>query len=194
MKSIEENFHDLLFDLKWLNIGGGHLVTRDDYDKTKFIFQCKKIKAKFGVQIIMEPGSAIVWNTGVLVTRVEDIIEANGIKTLITNASFTCHMPDTLEMPYRPEILGANKNVEGKFQYRIGGVSCLAGDYLEAYGFEEEVQIGDRIVFKDMMHYTTVKTTMFNGVSHPELGAWSEEKGYRTLRQFSYADYKKRMG
>ena len=97
-------------------------------------------------------------------------------------------------MPYRPEIYGANKEGTGKFQYRIGGVSCLAGDFLEAYGFEEAVEVGDRIVFKDMMHYTTVKTNMFNGVCHPELGPWSAEKGYRTLRKFSYSDYKKRMG
>ncbi len=194
MKAVEEHFHDLLFDIKWLNIGGGHLITADKYDLTKLIFQCKKIKAKYGTQVIMEPGSAVLWNTGVLVTRVEDIVSANGIQTLILNASFTAHMPDTLEMPYRPDILGANKEGTGKFQYRIGGVTCLAGDFLEAYGFEEEVEVGDRIVFKDMMHYTTVKTTMFNGISHPELGAWSEKKGYRTLRKFSYYDYRKRMG
>ena len=194
IKAVEEHFHDLLFDLKWLNIGGGHLVTGKDYDLTKLIFQCKKIKAKYGAQVIMEPGSAILWNTGVLATRVEDIVSANGIQTLVLNASFTAHMPDTLEMPYRPEIYGANKDGTGKFQYRIGGVSCLAGDFLEVYGFEEEVEIGDRIVFKDMMHYTTVKTTMFNGVEHPELGAWSEEKGYRTLRKYTYSDYRKRMG
>ena len=177
-----------------INIGGGHLITGKDYDLTKFIFQCKKIKAKYGTQVIMEPGSAIVLNTGALVTRVEDIVTANSIKTLILNTSFSSHMPDTLEMPYRPDILGANKDGVGKFQYRLGGASCLAGDFLEAYGFEEEVEVGDRIVFKDMMHYTTVKTNMFNGVCHPELGAWSLENGYRTLRKFSYSDYRKRMG
>ena len=191
---MEENFHDLLFSVKWLNLGGGHKITDDKYDLVKLIFQCKKLKAKYDVDVIMEPGSAFVVNTGVLVTRVEDIVLANGIKTLVLNTSFTSHMPDTLEMPYRPDILGADKDGKGKFHYRIGGITCLAGDYLKPYGFEKEVEIGDRIVFKDMMHYTTVKTNMFNGVRHPSLGAWSAEKGYRTLREFSYKDFRNRLG
>jgi len=194
VKAIEEKFGDMLFYVKWLNLGGGHGLTSGKYDLTKLIFLCKKLKAKYDLEVIMEPGSAILWNTGVLVTRVEDIISANGVQTLMINASFTAHMPDTLEMPYRPEIVGANKEGEGKFQYRIGGTSCLAGDFLEPYGFAEEVEIGDRIIFKDMMHYTTVKTTMFNGVRHPVLGTWSKEKGYKTLREFNYNDFYKRMG
>lgn len=194
MKTVEDKFHDLLFDLKWLNLGGGHMLTSGKYDLVKLIFLCKKLKAKYDVEVILEPGSAILRNTGVLATRVEDIVEANGIKTLMLNTSFTAHMPDTLEMPYRPDILGASKDGVGEFQYRIGGSSCLAGDFLEPYAFPKPVEIGDRIVFKDMMHYTTVKTNMFNGVCHPELGAWSSEQGYRTLRKYSYKDYRRRMG
>ena len=194
VNAVDQKFGDLLFYAKWFNLGGGHLITKAGYDLTKLIFLCKKIKAKYDVEVILEPGSAILWNTGVLVTRVEDIISANGVHTLMLNTSFTAHMPDTLEMPYRPDIVGANKEGKGKFQYRVGGVSCLSGDYLEVYGFEEEVKIGDRIIFKDMMHYTTVKTTMFNGVRHPALGTWSAEKGYRTLREYTYQDYCRRMG
>jgi len=193
-KAVDEKFGDMLFDAKWLNMGGGHLLNSGKYDLTKLIFLCKKIKAKYDVEVILEPGSGIIWNTGVLVTRVEDIVEANGVQTLMLNTSFTAHMPDTLEMPYRPDIVGANKDGEGEHKYRIGGVSCLAGDYLEVYGFSEPVEIGHRIIFKDMMHYTTVKTNMFNGVRHPDLGVWSLEEGYRTLRSYTYKDYRRRMG
>lgn len=194
VKAIEEKFGDMLFYAKWINLGGGHALNSGKYDLTKLIFLCKKLKAKYDIEVIMEPGSGILWNTGVLVTRVEDIVSANGIDTLMLNTSFTAHMPDTLEMPYRPDILGANKEGNGEFQYRLGGNSCLAGDFLEPYGFSEEVEVGDRIVFLDMMHYTTVKTNMFNGVRHPDLGTWSQEKGYRSLRTFSYKDFHRRMG
>jgi len=194
VKIVEERFGDMLFYAKWINLGGGHALTSEKYDLTKLIFLCKKLKAKYDIEVIMEPGSAILADTGVLVTRVEDIVVANGVETLMLNASFTAHMPDTLEMPYRPDIIGADKDGKGEFQYRIGGNSCLAGDFLEAYGFAEPVEVGDRIVFKDMMHYTTVKTSMFNGVRHPDIGSWSKEKGYQTLRTFTYKDFYRRMG
>ena len=194
VKAVEEKFGDMLFDAKWLNMGGGHLINSGNYDLTKLIFLCKKMKAKYDLEIILEPGSGIIWNTGVLVTRVEDIVEANGVQTIMINASFTAHMPDTLEMPYRPDIVGANKDGVGEYKYRIGGTSCLSGDFLEVYGFDKPVKPGERIVFKDMMHYTTVKTNMFNGVRHPDLGVWSLEKGYRSLRTYSYKDYRRRMG
>jgi len=194
VKAVEEKFGDMLFDAKWLNMGGGHLINSGNYDLTKLIFLCKKMKAKYDLEIILEPGSGIIWNTGVLVTRVEDIVEANGVQTIMINASFTAHMLDTLEMPYRPDIVGANKDGVGEYKYRIGGTSCLSGDFLEVYGFDKPVKPGERIVFKDMMHYTTVKTNMFNGVRHPDLGVWSLEKGYRSLRTYSYKDYRRRMG
>jgi len=194
VKAVEEKFGDMLFVAKWLNMGGGHLINSGNYDLTKLIFLCKKMKAKYDLEIILEPGSGIIWNTGVLVTRVEDIVEANGVQTIMINASFTAHMPDTLEMPYRPDIVGANKDGVGEYKYRIGGTSCLSGDFLEVYGFDKPVKPGERIVFKDMMHYTTVKTNMFNGVRHPDLGVWSLEKGYRSLRTYSYKDYRRRMG
>jgi carboxynorspermidine decarboxylase len=176
-------------------MGGGHLMTRQGYDVDHLIQLLRNFRERYpNLEVILEPGSAIAWDTGVLVTTVMDIHEARGVKTAIINASFTAHMPDTLEMPYRPRIRGASAEPEqGKPAYRIGGVSCLAGDYLEAYSFEEELQVGDRMVFEDMIHYTMVKTTMFNGVQHPAIGIWRKEGRLEMVREFDYEDYKNRL-
>jgi carboxynorspermidine decarboxylase len=147
-----------------------------------------------GVKVILEPGSAFAWETGVLVSSVVDIVENKGIKTAVLNVSFTAHMPDCLEMPYKPRIMGAwNEPVEGKPTYRMGGNSCLAGDFIGYWSFDEELKPGDKIIFEDMIHYTVVKTTMFNGVHHPSIGIWNEQKGFQLYHKFTYSDYKNRM-
>ena len=140
----------------------------------------------------MEPGSAIVWRTGELVAEILDIHEARGIKTLILDVSFTAHMPDTLEMPYRPDVIGQIEASKEGFAYRIGGLSCLSGDYLAEYYFAQPLEIGQKLIFADMIHYTTVKTTMFNGINHPSIMHW-DGKSLETVRSFGYEDYKNRM-
>ena len=190
---IEQNFGHLLPHIKWINMGGGHLMTKKGYDLEHLIQLLKKFKAKHQLEIILEPGSAIVWETGDLHAKVLDIHDSKGIKTAILNVSFTAHMPDCLEMPYRPAIVNANEAGNGQYQYRLGGVSCLAGDYLEVYAFETPLSIGDTIVLKDMIHYTVVKTTMFNGVKHPAIALRKEDGSIEVLREYDYQDYRNRM-
>lgn len=196
LKQIEKNFSDYLPHLKWLNLGGGHLVTHKKYDKQHFIKIIKDFKAKYNhLKIIFEPGSAFVWQTGYLTSSVLDIVENNGVKTLIVDSSFTAHMPDCLEMPYQPEILDAKIGsfpAEGVV-YRIGGNSCLSGDYIGDWTFRRKMEIGDVILFKDMIHYTTVKTTMFNGIPHPDIWIRHEDCSYELYREFTYQDYLDRM-
>jgi len=141
----------------------------------------------------MEPGSAFGWQTGFLLATVVDIVENHGIQTAIIDASFTCHMPDCLEMPYKPVIRGASDAVPGKPTYRIGGNSCLSGDFIGDWSFDEPLKIGDRLIFEDMIHYTTVKTTMFNGIRHPSIAMWTSDGQLKMLREYSYDDYKNRM-
>lgn len=193
LAAFEQKFGHLIPQVKWVNMGGGHLMTRKGYDTEHLIQLLKAFKAKHQVDVILEPGSAIAWDTGPLVSTVLDIVENRGKKTAILDISFTAHMPDTLEMPYRPRIAEASDPVEGKPTYRIGGVSCLSGDYMEAYSFERELNIGDRVIFEDMIHYTMVKTTMFNGVKHPAICIWRENEELEIVRQFSYEDYKNRL-
>lgn len=194
MAAFEEKFAKYLPKLKWVNFGGGHLMTRKDYDVEHLIKILKAFRDRYPwLKVILEPGSAFAWQTGELVSTVVDIVENHGIKTAILNVSFACHMPDCLEMPYKPAILGATDEVEGKPTYRMGGNSCLSGDYVGSWSFDHELQIGERIVFMDMIHYTTVKTTMFNGVSHPSLYLWTKEGQPVLLRKFGYEDYKNRM-
>jgi carboxynorspermidine decarboxylase len=150
-------------------------------------------KNKYNVDVILEPGSAFTYQTGYLVSTILDIVENKGIKTAILDVSFTCHMPDCLEMPYKPVILGAIDERVGKPTYRMGGISCLAGDYVGNWSFDKELRPGDKIVFEDMIHYTTVKTTMFNGVHHPSIGLWNEKTGFRLIKEFNYQDYKHRL-
>jgi len=179
--------------LKWVNLGGGHLITKKGYDINHLVKLLTDFRNNYGGRVILEPGSAFTYQTGYLVSTVLDIVENNGIKTAILNVSFTCHMPDCLEMPYKPVILGATDEKPGKPTYRMGGISCLAGDYMGNWSFDKELKPGDKIIFDDMIHYTTVKTTMFNGVSHPSIGIWNEKSGFRLIKEFNYQDYKNRL-
>jgi carboxynorspermidine decarboxylase len=190
---VEEKFGKYLHQVKWINMGGGHLMTRKDYDIRHLIKILRKFREKYDIHIILEPGSAFAWETGELVAEVEDIIENQGIKTAIVDVSFTAHMPDCLEMPYKPKITGATDPIEGKPTYRIGGNSCLSGDVMGDWSFEKELMPGDRIIFFDMIHYTMVKTTTFNGVHHPSIGIWTKEDEFRLIREFGYEDYKNRL-
>lgn len=194
LAEVEKRFGRFLPHIKWLNMGGGHLMTRKGYDTEHLIGLLRSFKAKYpNLEVIMEPGSAFAWQTGFLLTTVVDIVENHGVKTAIIDASFTCHMPDCLEMPYKPVIRGAMEPVEGKPTYRIGGNSCLSGDYMGDWSFDEPLKIGDKLIFEDMIHYTVVKTTMFNGIPHPSLALWSKENELVMYRQFGYEDYKNRM-
>ncbi len=191
--SFEEKFGHWLPQLKWVNMGGGHLITRKGYDVSHLINILKKFKAKYNVQIILEPGSAVAWETGFLRATVLDIVENKNIKTAICDISFTAHMPDCLEMPYRPKIRGASDPVADKPTYRIGGMSCLSGDYIDEYSFDKPIEIGDPIIFEDMIHYTMVKTTTFNGVGHPSIAILRESGELELIRKFEYEDFKNRL-
>ncbi|MGC8824224.1 MAG: carboxynorspermidine decarboxylase [Bacteroidales bacterium] len=194
LKSFEEKFGRYLHLIKWLNMGGGHLMTRKDYDRQHLIGLLRNFKTRYPhLKIILEPGAAFAWETGYLVATVLDIIENHGIKTAMLDVSFTAHMPDCLEMPYKPVILGAIDEMEGMPTYRMGGNSCLAGDYMGNWSFDHELTIGEKIVFNDMIHYTIVKTTMFNGVRHPHIGMWTRNGEFKLFRTFDYSDYKNRM-
>ena len=194
LKAFEERFGHLLSEIKWLNIGGGHLVTRADYEVERLIGLLQGIKAKYDLDIILEPGSAFAWETGDLHTTILDVVNRNGVKTAIIDGSFTCHMPDCLEMPYRPKLqTGDRDNLKYEHRYRLGGVSCLAGDFLEEYSFPEPLKVGDEIIFKDMIHYTMVKTTTFNGVRHPSIGMINSEGQFELIREFGYEDYRDRL-
>lgn len=192
---VEKKFGKLLKQAKWLNMGGGHLMTRKGYNIDHLIGVLKNFKSKFPhLEIIMEPGSAFAWQTGVLASSVVDIVENKGIKTAILDVSFTCHMPDCLEMPYKPVIRGAYQEpVEGKPTYRFGGNSCLSGDFMGDWSFDEPLKIGDKIIFEDMIHYTIVKTSMFNGIHHPSIALWTKDNNLNIYREFGYEDYKNRM-
>jgi len=191
---VEKHFGRFLPQIKWLNMGGGHLMTRKDYDVEHLIKVLKEFQFRYPhIQLILEPGSAFAWETGYLLSTVVDVVENKGIQTAILDVSFACHMPDCLEMPYKPRIIGATDAVEGKPTYRMGGNSCLAGDYMGDWSFENPLKIGDSIVFEDMIHYTIVKTTMFNGISHPALVCQTLEGKNLIWREFDYSDYKSRM-
>ncbi len=194
LENLETKFGKYLHHVKWINMGGGHLMTRKGYDHQHLTQLLKSFKEKYDVKVILEPGSAIAWETGVLVSKVMDVVEHRGVKTAILDVSFTAHMPDTLEMPYRPKIVGAtDPNTDSKYVYRLGGVSCLAGDFMEAYDFGKELKSGDQVIFLDMIHYTMVKTTMFNGVNHPAIAIWKENDQLEIVRQFTYNDFKGRL-
>lgn len=196
LRALEERFGKFFNQIKWLNLGGGHLVTHKDYDVDKLISILNSFNKKYpNLKLILEPGSAFTWDTGCLVSTIEDIVCNGGINTLMLDVSFACHMPDCLEMPYKPTILGMHEPMEGEKRWRMGGNSCLAGDFYGDWAFDDgrEPKVGDRIVFRDMIHYTMVKTTMFNGVSHPEIGIYDPDSGYRSVRVFGYEDYRDRM-
>jgi carboxynorspermidine decarboxylase len=195
LNAIEERFGDLLPQVKWLNLGGGHLMTKEGYDIEHLIGLLKNLKNRYpNLEIIMEPGSAVGWKTGYLTSTVLDIVDAQGIDVAILDMSFAAHLPDTLEMPYKPKILGAyHEPVEGKPTYRFGGMTCLAGDFYGDYSFDKPLQIGDSIVFDDMIHYTMVKTTTFNGVGLPSIGIWRENETFELVKSFGYESFKDRL-
>ena len=199
---IEEKFSKWFPQLKWLNLGGGHLMTRKDYDVPHLINILKGLHERYPwLKIILEPGSAFAWQTGPLVSHVVDIVEDKGIRTAILDVSFTCHMPDCLEMPYMPEVRGAEivedssslQSQTSEYVYRLGGNSCLSGDFMSSWRFDHELKVGEEVIFEDMIHYTTVKTCMFNGISHPALAMLHKDGKLEILRHFGYEDYRNRM-
>ena len=209
---IEEKFSRWFPQLKWINFGGGHLMTRKDYDVDLLISMMQDFHTRYPwLKVILEPGSAFAWQTGPLISHVVDVVEDKGIKTAILDVSFTCHMPDCLEMPYYPDVRGAEHTEEGivdesvnrksvnrksancEFTYRLGGNSCLSGDFMGFWRFPKELQVGDEVIFEDMIHYTTVKTNTFNGISHPAIGILHEDGHLEVLRRFGYEDYLNRM-
>ena len=194
LSAFEEKFGHLLGQVKWVNMGGGHLMTAEDYDENELIEILRGFRNRHPhLRIIMEPGSAFTWRTGWLVATVEDIVRNGGVNTAMLNVSFACHMPDTLEMPYKPGIIGAHDPKPGEKCWRMGGNCCLAGDYKGDWAFDRAPQVGDRIVFEDMIHYTMVKTTMFNGVSHPAIAIVRTDGTFEIVRRFGYADFRDRM-
>lgn len=199
---IEEKFSRWFPQLKWLNLGGGHLMTRQGYDVDYLVALLKDIKSRYPhLQLILEPGSAFAWRTGVLVASVIDVVESKGIRTAILDVSFTCHMPDCLEMPYQPAVRNAvslpdeaaKTAPKSEYVYRLGGNSCLSGDYMGSWKFDHELQVGERIIFEDMIHYTMVKTTMFNGIQHPAISLLHSNGELEVYRRFAYEDYRDRM-
>ena len=195
---IEDKFSRWFDQLEWINFGGGHLMTRKDYDIRLLIDILKGFKKRYpNLKVILEPGSAFAWQTGPLVSHVVDIVENKGIKTAILDVSFTCHMPDCLEMPYWPTVRGA-ETIEGEYGegeniYRLGGNSCLSGDWMQSWKFDHALQIGETVIFEDMIHYTTVKTCTFNGITHPDICLLKKNGELQVLRHFDYQDYKNRM-
>ncbi len=193
IKAFEDKFGKWLPQLKWINFGGGHLMTRSGYNVKHLIDTLKAFKARHPhLTVILEPGSAVAWETGSLVAEVVDIVD-NQDKIAILDISATAHMPDVLEMPYRPEVRGAAKADEKPFTYRLGGNSCLAGDAIDLYSFDHELQVGERIIFEDMIHYTMVKTTFFNGVEHPSIGIIRKDGSFELVRKFEYEDFKNKL-
>ena len=198
---IESKFSGWFLALKWINFGGGHLMTRKDYDVELLINTLRSFKERYPhLQVILEPGSAFAWQTGPLVAQVVDVVEDKDIQTAILNVSFTCHMPDCLEMPYQPAVRNARSlefeaavNGAAKNIYRLGGNSCLSGDFMGSWQFDHALAIGENVIFEDMIHYTTVKTNMFNGISHPSLAIARTSGELEMLRTYGYEDYKARM-
>lgn len=193
LDSFEKLYHPLIQQAKWLNFGGGHLITRKDYEPEHLIQVLKNFKQKYPniQEIILEPGSAVGWQTGVLVSTVLDIVHNGDIPTAMLDVSFTCHMPDCLEMPYKPTVL--NTVELSAFEYNLGGMSCLAGDFMGTWFFEKELQVGDVVIFDDMIHYTMVKTSTFNGINLPDIGILKTDNSYEIIQTYGYDDYKNRL-
>lgn len=197
---IEKHFGRWLPRLKWLNLGGGHLMTRQDYNVPLLVSLLKQLRERYpNLRVILEPGSAFAWQTGPLVASVVDVVCNKGIRTAILDVSFTCHMPDCLEMPYWPRVRGAETledhtpQAGEEYVYRLGGNSCLSGDYMGAWRFDHELQVGEQVILEDMIHYTTVKTNMFNGIHHPAIALQHEDGRLEMLREYCYEDYRDRM-
>jgi len=192
IKVVEEKFGEYIHKMKWLNLGGGHHITRPDYDLETLIRCINYLKDKYGVEIYLEPGEAVALNTGYLVSEVLDIVD-NGMKLAILDTSAACHMPDVLEMPYRPNIINAGHPDEHPNTYRLGGNTCLAGDVIGDYSFREPLKTGDKLVFCDMAHYTMVKNNMFNGINLPNIALYNEKDGIKIVRRFGYEDFRDRL-
>jgi carboxynorspermidine decarboxylase len=193
VEAFEERFGEFLGRMKWVNFGGGHHITREGYDLDLLCATISRIQDKYGLQVYLEPGEAIALNIGVLVTKVLDIVH-NEVDIAILDTSATAHMPDVLEMPYRPVLFGAGEPGELAHTYKLGGLSCLAGDLIGDYSFSEPLQVGQRLVFGDMAHYTMVKTTTFNGVPLPSIVVCDSRDGaFEVVRSFGYEDYRNRL-
>ena len=193
LNAIEKNFAKLLHQADWINMGGGHFITASGYDIPHLIQLLRNFKEKYNLKIILEPGGTIAYRTGFLLATVLDILDSKGTKAVIMDASVSNHMPDCIEMPYKPEILHAKNAKAGEVAYRIGGMTCLAGDYVGDYAFDTPLKIGDRLIFKDMMQYTMVKNNTFNGINLPSIGIWKEAETFELVRSFGYEDYKGRL-
>ncbi|MFZ3101808.1 MAG: carboxynorspermidine decarboxylase [Desulfitobacteriaceae bacterium] len=189
---VDQKFGEFIRRMKWLNLGGGHHITRPDYDLETLVRSITFLQDKYGVDIYLEPGEAVALNTGFLVAKVLDILD-NGMEIAILDTSAACHMPDVLEMPYRPKIIDAGMPGEYPYTYRLGGLTCLAGDVIGDYSFKQPLKLGDRLVFCDMAHYTMVKNNMFNGVNLPSIALFNAEEGLKIIRQFGYQDFKTRL-
>lgn len=196
---IEKKFAKWFPQLKWINFGGGHLMTRVGYDVPHLVNILKEFRCRYpNLKVVLEPGSAFGWQTGSLVSQVVDVVEDHGIRTAILNVSFTCHMPDCLEMPYMPAVRDARVLEDGglaesPYVYRLGGNSCLSGDFMGLWEFGHELSVGENVIFEDMLHYTTVKTNMFNGVNHPSISLLRSDGTLEKMREFTFEDYKNRM-
>lgn len=191
--AVEEKFGKYLYRMKWLNFGGGHHITRDDYDVDKLIELINRIKAKYDVQVYLEPGEAVALNAGFLVTEVMEIIHNGDTDIAILDTSAACHMPDVIEMPYRPPVCDSGEANEKKYTYRFGGPTCLAGDIIGDYSFDKELKAGDRIVFGDMAIYSMVKNNTFNGMPLPDILGLNIDESLKTIRHFGYDDFKCRL-
>lgn len=193
LQAVEKNFGKFLSRCQWVNFGGGHHITRNDYEIDLLIQLIQEFSEKYSVQVYLEPGEAVALNAGYLITEVLDIVEHQGTKTLILDTSAACHMPDVLEMPYRPPLFQSGKPEEFPYVYRLSSCTCLAGDIIGDYSFPNPVKIGDRLCFEDMMIYSMVKNNTFNGMPLPDIGILHENKTYEVIRKFNYTDFKERL-
>ena len=192
LASVKKQFGDLITKVKWINFGGGHHITRDDYDRELLIKCIRHIRDTYGVEVYLEPGEAIALNAGYLVTEVMDIVE-NGLSVLILDASAACHMPDVLEMPYRPPLKDSGVSGEKEFTYRLSSCTCLAGDVIGDYSFDHKIQVGDKLYFQDMAIYSMVKNNTFNGIPLPGIAVMKEDGDCEMIRTFGYEDFKGRL-
>lgn len=192
IKVVDEKFGKFIKNMKWLNFGGGHHITRSDYDIEALVRSISFFQNKYGVKVYLEPGEAIALNTGYLAAKVLDIVD-NGMKIAILDTSAACHMPDVLEMPYRPNIINSGKPEEYQYTYRLGSHTCLAGDIIGDYSFKQPLKAGDKLVFCDMAHYTMVKNNTFNGINLPSILLYSKEEGVKVIKKFGYEDFKARL-
>ena len=193
LEAVEAGFGDVLPRMKWLNMGGGHHITRADYDRPRLEKLIRRAQEQWQVQVYLEPGEAVALNAGYLVTDVLDVVENAGIRTAVLDASAACHMPDVIEMPYTPPLMNGETDKEKPFTYRLAGPTCLAGDVIGEYGFDREIRIGDRLVFGDMAIYTTCKNNTFNGMPLPDIHALHADGSCTKLTAFGYVDFKKRL-